>query len=103
MKTKEQQKREADERRRRHEKEQLRITRDIVAGRRHDSGLLKTETRFGTTCNERSRMKSILAPHVISGPRAAQTIRFRAVGRRVGCSNSELQSLIISCSSRVDI
>jgi hypothetical protein len=46
MKTKEQQKREAEERRRRHEKEQLRITRDIVAGRRHDSGLLKTETEI---------------------------------------------------------
>jgi hypothetical protein len=46
MKTKEQQKREADERRRRHEKEQLRITRDIVAGRRHESGLLKTETEI---------------------------------------------------------
>jgi hypothetical protein len=46
MKTKEQQKREADERRRRHEKEQLRITRDIVAGRRHDSGLLNTETEI---------------------------------------------------------
>jgi hypothetical protein len=46
MKTKEQQKREEDERRRRHEKEQLQITRDIVAGRRHDSGLLKTETEI---------------------------------------------------------
>jgi hypothetical protein len=46
MKTKEQQTREADERRRRYEKEQLRMTRDIVAGRRHESGLLKTETEI---------------------------------------------------------
>ena len=44
MKTKEQIKKEADERRRRHEKEQLHIQRDIISGIRHPGGLLKTET-----------------------------------------------------------
>lgn len=42
MKTKEQQKREAEERRRRYEKEQFQIKRDIVAGRRHPNGIWKT-------------------------------------------------------------
>jgi hypothetical protein len=44
MKTKEQIKKEADERRRRHEKDQLHIQRDIISGIRHPGGLLKTET-----------------------------------------------------------
>ena len=44
MKTKEQLRKEADERRKREDRERLQMQRDIIAGMRHPSGLLKTET-----------------------------------------------------------
>ena len=44
MKTKEQLKKESDERRKRHDRGQSQMQRDVVAGLRHPGGLLKTET-----------------------------------------------------------
>ena len=44
MKTKEQLRKETDERRKREDRERLQMQRDIISGVRHPSGLLKTET-----------------------------------------------------------
>ena len=44
MKTKEQLKKESDERRNKMERERSQMQREIISGMRHPSGLLKTET-----------------------------------------------------------